>query len=84
MTSNWTYLIILFILTFYCNAQENDYFQQHVAYDIDVSLNDSSHVLDAHIRMIYTNNSPDTLDFIWFHLISLGFTWFHMVSLGFI
>ena len=68
MTSNWTCLIILFILTFYCNAQENDYFQQHVAYDIDVSLNDSSHVLDAHVRMIYTNNSPDTLDFIWFHL----------------
>ena len=45
-----------------------DYFQQHVSYDIEVSLNDSSHTLSGFESIVYTNNSPDTLDFIWFHI----------------
>ena len=45
-----------------------DYFQQHVAYTIEVTLNDSAHTLHAYEKIIYTNNSPDTLQFIWFHL----------------
>ena len=51
-----------------CFASESDYFQQHVAYDIEVTLNDSAHTLDAFEKVIYTNHSPDTLHFIWFHL----------------
>jgi len=47
---------------------ETDYFQQHVAYDISVELDDQEHTLDANEKIIYTNNSPDTLNFIWFHL----------------
>ncbi|SVC09595.1 uncharacterized protein METZ01_LOCUS262449, partial [marine metagenome] len=45
-----------------------DYFQQHVAYTIEVTLDDSAHTLHANEKIIYTNNSPDTLQFIWFHL----------------
>ena len=47
---------------------ETDYFQQHVAYDISVELDDQEHTLAANEKIIYTNNSPDTLNFIWFHL----------------
>jgi hypothetical protein len=47
---------------------EVDYFQQHVAYEIHVTLNDSAHTLSARERLVYTNHSPDTLTFIWFHL----------------
>ena len=49
-------------------AKEKSYFQQHVAYDIEVTLNDSSHTLDAYEKIEYTNNSLDTLSYIWFHL----------------
>ena len=51
-----------------CIGNNAPYFQQHVAYDIQVTLDDSSHTLDAYEKIVYTNNSPDTLAFIWFHL----------------
>lgn len=44
------------------------YWQQQVSYTIDVTLNDVEHTLDAFEKLEYTNNSPDTLRFIWFHL----------------
>lgn len=48
---------------------KNDaYWQQEVNYKIDVSLNDVEHTLDGYVKMDYSNNSPDTLYFIWIHL----------------
>ena len=47
---------------------EKEYFQQHVSYEIDVKLNDSDHTLSAFEKIQYTNNSPDTLKYIWFHI----------------
>ena len=44
------------------------YFQQEVNYKIDVSLNDTLHELTAFEQIEYTNNSPDTLYFLYFHL----------------
>jgi hypothetical protein len=44
------------------------YWQQQVNYRIDVSLDDRQHTLTGFAKMEYTNNSPDTLRFIWFHL----------------
>jgi len=45
-----------------------NYFQQQVNYKIDVTLNDVDNTLDGFEIMDYTNNSPDTLQYIWFHL----------------
>ncbi|HEX7458544.1 MAG TPA: M1 family metallopeptidase, partial [Ginsengibacter sp.] len=45
-----------------------NYFQQKVDYKIDVTLNDVDNTLDGFEIINYTNNSPDTLYFIWFHL----------------
>lgn len=45
-----------------------NYWQQQVNYTIDVTLNDKENSLDAFEKIEYTNNSPDTLRFIWFHL----------------
>ncbi|MBN8864109.1 MAG: M1 family metallopeptidase [Sphingobacteriales bacterium] len=47
---------------------QTPYWQQRVDYTIDVSLNDQQHTLDAFARIIYYNQSPDTLHYIWFHL----------------
>ena len=48
-------------------AQTN-YFQQQVDYKIEVTLDDTLHHLNGIIRINYSNDSPDTLDGIYFHL----------------
>ncbi len=60
-------LIFAYWLPFISSAQQH-YWQQEVNNTIDVSLNDIEHTLDGFIKIQYTNNSPDTLHFIWFHL----------------
>ncbi|MBS4044039.1 MAG: M1 family metallopeptidase [Chitinophagaceae bacterium] len=50
------------------SAQQQTYWQQQVNYNIAVALNDKDHSLDGLEKITYTNNSPDTLKFIWFHL----------------
>ncbi|HEX8658352.1 MAG TPA: M1 family metallopeptidase [Hymenobacter sp.] len=44
------------------------YFQQDVKYSIDVKLDDRTHQLRGREELTYTNNSPQKLTFIWFHL----------------
>ena len=44
------------------------YFQQETNYEIKVKLDDKEHFLRGHIKIDYTNNSPDQLEFLWFHL----------------
>ena len=41
------------------------YFQQEVNYQIAVSLDDKKHTLSGTIEMIYHNNAPESLDFIY-------------------
>ncbi|HKG67979.1 MAG TPA: M1 family metallopeptidase [Segetibacter sp.] len=60
-------IIYLFLLTDVLPAQ-NNYWQQNVNFTINVSLNDKDNTLDAFETIEYTNNSPDTLRFIWFHI----------------
>lgn len=47
---------------------QKKYFQQKVNYKIDVSLDDEDHILRAFQKINYTNNSIDTLQFLFFHL----------------
>lgn len=46
----------------------NSYFQQKVNFKIRVTLNDTLHTLSAFEEITYINNSPDTLNCIYFHL----------------
>jgi hypothetical protein len=48
-------------------AQEH-YWQQSINYKINVSLNDKNQSLKGSEELDYTNNSPDVLTYIWFHL----------------
>jgi len=50
------------------SAVFSQYWQQQVSYNIDVSLNDKDNSLKGFLNLEYVNNSPDTLQFIWFHL----------------
>ena len=49
--------VILFLSVLVSNE---DYFQQHVDYEIDVKLNDYTNTLSAFEKIIYKNNSNDT------------------------
>ena len=50
------------------HSTPSDYFQQTVDHEIDVALDDAEHILRGDIATRYTNNSGDTLEFIWIHL----------------
>ena len=60
-----TLLIFFLLLSEVVQAQ---YFQQKVDVDLRVRLNDQNHSLDGQASYLYTNRSPDTLRYIWFHL----------------
>ena len=62
-----TIIIISIIITNF-NLLSQDYFQQDLNYIIDVELNDKKHLLIAEMTIDYTNNSPDNLDILWFHI----------------
>ncbi len=57
----------LFLLFLKGEGQQN-YWQQHVDYRIDVKLIEGEKALEGFEKITYTNHSPDTLAFIWFHL----------------
>ena len=62
-------LIFFFIVSIPFTAYaQHSYWQQQVNHTIDITLNDTEHSLNGFETIEYTNNSPDTLSFIWFHL----------------
>lgn len=56
------------------NAFAQDYFQQEVNFEIQVCLNDKLHELNAFETVEYINRSPNTLDFLIFHLWPNGYS----------
>src|SRR5215210_2493368 len=62
------FLILSLLLFTHSLRAQNNYWQQNVNFTINVSLNDKDNTLDAFETIEYTNNSPDTLRFIWFHI----------------
>ena len=50
-------------------AQNNAcYWQQHVDYTMDVSMNVENYQYNGTQKLVYTNNSPDTLNRVYYHL----------------
>lgn len=45
-----------------------DYWQQDVHYNITAELNDSTDIVSGHEQLVYWNNSPRDLYFVYFHL----------------
>lgn len=44
------------------------YWQNRADYSIDASLDDSTKVISGSVRITYTNNSPDSLPYVWLAL----------------
>lgn len=63
--------IIVLVVAFCCSgiASAQDYrWQQRVAYQMEVRLDVKTHKLSGTQRLVYTNNSPDTLYKVYYHL----------------
>lgn len=64
-------LISIFLIVFYSSriiAQGDEYWQQTADYHIKADIDVKSHTFNGIQRVIYHNNSPDTLFKIYFHL----------------
>jgi hypothetical protein len=49
-------------------AQNNSYWQQHVDYTMDVNMDVKTYQYTGTQKLVYTNNSPDVLDRVFYHL----------------
>ena len=60
----------VFLLLAACSLklEAQNYWQQAVRYNINVALNDTNHSLTGSETIQYSNHSPDTLSYIWFHI----------------
>jgi len=63
-------LLSLTLAFFFCTLAhaQDAYWQQDVRYNIKATLNDKEYTINGTETIVYKNNSPSTLDFIWFHL----------------
>lgn len=59
---------LIFIFTINCINAQKQYFQQHVDYTIKTELFPSENKIISSETIVYKNNSPDTLTFLYFHL----------------
>jgi len=50
------------------STAQGDYWQQYLRYDIKAALNDREKSVSGFETIMYKNNSPSPLDFIWFHI----------------
>lgn len=62
-------LIIFSLLSISIYAQNNtSYWQQKVDYSMDIDMDVNTHQYTGKQKLIYTNNSPDTLNKVFYHL----------------
>ena len=54
-------------------AQNTSYWQQHVDYKMDVKMDVKSYQYKGKQELVYTNNSPDTLRKVYYHLFNNAF-----------
>ena len=69
-------LLLLSFLGFGCtaiHAQSSSYWQQHVDYKMDVTMDVKNYQYKGKQELVYTNNSPDTLRRVFYHLYNNAF-----------
>tara|TARA_R110000868_G_scaffold408293_5_gene690975 strand:+ start:2838 stop:4682 length:1845 start_codon:yes stop_codon:yes gene_type:complete len=65
-------LFSLFLVTLFSvslsHAQKSGYWQQEVDYTMEIDVDAPKHQFTGKQKLIYTNNSPDVLDRVYYHL----------------
>lgn len=66
-------LLIIFIFSYVNVFSQPDRWQQHISYEMEIDMNVDSHQYNGKQKIIYTNNSPDTLKKVYYHLFFNAF-----------
>ena len=61
----WLIVPCLMVTALYAQP---DRWQQRAYYEMDVTVDVKSHLVQGKQRLVYQNNSPDTLDKVFYHL----------------
>ncbi|MDH5367290.1 MAG: M1 family metallopeptidase [Cyclobacteriaceae bacterium] len=61
-------LLAVLIVTFTSYAQVQNRWQQHVNYTMHINMDVETHKFTGTQQLVYTNNSPDTLTKVFYHL----------------
>lgn len=59
---------LLFILAFFLSNAQPDRWQQRAYYQMDIDFDVNTHKFKGKQRLVYQNNSPDTLTRVFYHL----------------
>lgn len=59
---------ILILLSSLASAQSSKYWQQHVNYTMDINVDVTTFQYKGKQKLVYTNNSPDRLKNVYYHL----------------
>jgi len=62
------FFLILLSITSSTWAQNSTYWQQHVAYTMDIDMDVNKYQFNGKQKLVYTNNSPDELTQVFYHL----------------
>jgi hypothetical protein len=62
------YVLPAFLFLSFGTYSQQPYWRQQLRYSITAELNDKDKTISGQETIIYKNNSPSTLDFIWFHI----------------
>jgi len=65
--------LLILVVPFFSNAQNPNYWQQHVDYTMSIDMNVEDFQYDGIQKIVYTNNSPDTIDYVFYHLFFNAF-----------
>ncbi|MBL7886321.1 MAG: M1 family metallopeptidase [Flavobacterium sp.] len=69
----YLFLILVFFGNFTLFAQNSNYWQQHIDYKMEVSIDVKSYQYQGKQELVYTNNSSDTLKKVYYHLFNNAF-----------
>ena len=64
---------IIFTLVLFQLSFSQDYWQQHVDYEMNISVDVSDFTYDGDQSIVYTNNSNDTINKVYYHLFFNAF-----------
>ena len=66
-------LAVFALISLVLNAQNSGYWQQHVDYTMEIDMNVENFQYQGTQKLVYTNNSPDVLTKVYYHLYMNAF-----------
>ncbi len=65
---NLKFSLLLVLCSLFLSAQKDAYYQQYAKYKMDIDVDATNFTYQGKQTLQYTNNSPDDLDVVYFHL----------------